>query len=62
MACSRFWAGAMMLDHLGHRAAHDEIMTAVEAVLRDGAQLTRDMGGSASTTELTDAVLEALAS
>jgi tartrate dehydrogenase/decarboxylase/D-malate dehydrogenase len=54
------WAGAMMLDHLGYRAVHDRIMAAVEQVLREGRSLTRDMGGEASTTALTDAVLASL--
>ena len=54
------WAGAMMLDHLGYRTAHDSIMAAVEQVLREGRSLTRDMGGEASTTALTDAVLASL--
>ena len=54
------WAGAMMLDHLGYRAVHDSIMAAIEQVLREGRSLTRDMGGEASTTALTDAVLASL--
>lgn len=54
------WAGAMMLDHLGHRAAHDHIMRAIETVLAAGRSLTPDMGGSATTRQLTDAVLAAM--
>jgi tartrate dehydrogenase/decarboxylase/D-malate dehydrogenase len=54
------WAGAMMLQHLGHGGAHDSIMSAVESVLREGAQLTRDMGGQASTQELGKAIADAL--
>ncbi len=50
------WAGAMMLRHLGHQDAHDTIMTAVENVLKDGGNLTRDMGGTANTTELAKAI------
>ena len=46
------WAGAMMLQHLGHQDAHDTVMTAVENVLKDGGNLTRDMGGTADTIEL----------
>ncbi|MDH4253569.1 MAG: isocitrate/isopropylmalate family dehydrogenase, partial [Gammaproteobacteria bacterium] len=52
------WAGAMMLDHLGHSDAHDRILGAIEAVLREGRVLTRDMGGSASTDELGRAIAE----
>ena len=54
------WAGAMMLQHLGHRAAHDDIMLAIENVLREGKVLTRDMGGKASTKELGKAIAEAV--
>jgi tartrate dehydrogenase/decarboxylase/D-malate dehydrogenase len=54
------WSGAMMLDFLTQgqgagRAAHDAIVRAIEAVLRDGPR-TRDLGGRASTTELGQAV------
>ena len=54
------WAGAMMLDHLGHRAAHDSIMGAIETVLRDKNSLTPDMGGSASTQLLGEAITNAV--
>ena len=56
----QIWSGAMMLDHLGHRDAHDAIVHAIEDVLRDGAALTRDMGGKADTKDLTAAILGAL--
>ncbi len=54
------WAGAMMLDHIGHRQAHDSIMKAVENVLRDKQSLTSDMGGTASTQELGEAIAKAI--
>ena len=54
------WAGAMMLQHLGHQDAHDTVMQAVEDVLKDGANLTRDMGGSANTEELGKAIEAAI--
>jgi tartrate dehydrogenase/decarboxylase/D-malate dehydrogenase len=54
------WAGAMMLQHLGHSACHDSILAAVETVLRDKSCLTRDMGGSASTQEMGAAIAAAL--
>src|SRR5210317_931068 len=56
----QIWSGAMMLQHLGHQDAHDAIVTAIEDVLRDGGSLTRDMGGSADTKDLTAAILGAL--
>ena len=46
------WAGAMMLQHLGHQDAHDTIMTAIESTLRERASLTPDMGGKANTEDL----------
>lgn len=53
------WAGGMMLRHLGEPEAADAIETAFGAVLANGTR-TRDLGGSASTTEFTDAVLAEL--
>ncbi len=45
------WSVAMMLDFLGHRDAHDAILRAIEAVLRDGPS-TPDLGGAASTSDV----------
>jgi tartrate dehydrogenase/decarboxylase/D-malate dehydrogenase len=49
------WSAALMLDHLGEADASRRLMTALEAVCRDGV-LTRDVGGTASTPEVGDAV------
>lgn len=54
------WAGAMMLQHLGHQDAHDSIMAAVEQVLRERQNLTPDMGGKANTEELGKAIAGAI--
>jgi tartrate dehydrogenase/decarboxylase/D-malate dehydrogenase len=51
------WAGAMMMDHLGHRDVHDRILGAVERVVASGNMRTPDLGGSATTKELTDAIV-----
>jgi tartrate dehydrogenase/decarboxylase/D-malate dehydrogenase len=50
------WAGAMMLQHLGHQDAHDSIMDAIENTLRESADLTPDMGGKANTESLGKAI------
>jgi isocitrate dehydrogenase (NAD+) len=50
----------MMLDHLGERAAAERIRAALHKVLTDGTIRTRDLGGTASTTEFTDAICRAL--
>ncbi len=55
----QIWSGAMMLEHLGHKAAAGAVLRAIENVLREGPR-TRDMGGKASTVELGKAVVEAL--
>lgn len=51
-------AGSMMLRHLGQPQAADDIICAVNAVLGRGKsdELTRDLGGQASTTQLGDAI------
>jgi tartrate dehydrogenase/decarboxylase/D-malate dehydrogenase len=54
------WSGAMMLQHLGHVDAHDAIMRGMETVLGEGRCLTRDMGGSATTSELGTAVADSI--
>jgi tartrate dehydrogenase/decarboxylase/D-malate dehydrogenase len=55
------WAGAMMLDHLGEKASHDNILRAVERVIGDERVKTPDLGGQATTAEMTKAVAGALA-
>jgi len=54
-------SSSMMLDHLEEGAAAREVEQAVAAVLAEGKALTQDLGGSSSTQEVTDAVLEKMA-
>lgn len=55
-----FWTGAMMLDHLGETAAAARLMRAVERVTADPALHTPDLGGRATTAQVTQAVCAAL--
>ncbi|MEM1299318.1 MAG: isocitrate/isopropylmalate family dehydrogenase, partial [Pseudomonadota bacterium] len=55
-----FWSAAMMLEHLGEPAAAASLMTAIEQVTAAGSPRPRDLGGEATTREMTDAVLAAL--
>lgn len=54
-----FWCAAMMLEHLGERRAAATLMSAIEAVTRAGV-FTPDLGGEATTREVTDAVRAAI--
>jgi tartrate dehydrogenase/decarboxylase / D-malate dehydrogenase len=56
----QIWSGAMMLEHLGEKAAADAILRAIERVLASGSERTADMGGKASTQSLAGAVAAAL--
>jgi isocitrate dehydrogenase (NAD+) len=49
-------SGLMMLEHIGEREKSTHIRAALGRVLTAGKVRTRDMGGTASTTEFTDAV------
>lgn len=51
-----FWSAALMLEHLGENAAAAKLMAAVEKVTADPALHTRDLGGSATTDQVTEAV------
>ncbi|NCW40284.1 MAG: tartrate dehydrogenase [Betaproteobacteria bacterium] len=58
----QIWCGAMMLEFLGYKAAHDAILSAIEKVLdpKSGAPRTPDIGGTASTRDLGRAIELAL--
>ena len=51
-----FWTAVMMLEHLGEAAVAERLMRAIERVTTAGAPLTPDLGGSATTAEVTEAV------
>jgi tartrate dehydrogenase/decarboxylase/D-malate dehydrogenase len=58
----QIWSGALMLDFLGYREAHDAILAAIEAALQpnSGAPRTPDIGGTASTADLGKAIAAAV--
>ncbi len=56
-----FWTGALMLDHLGEKDASARLMQAIERVTASGLS-TPDLGGRATTHEVTQAVCDALRS
>ena len=58
----QIWSGALMLDFLGYREAHDAILAAIEGVLQpgSGAPRTPDIGGTASTSDLGKSIAAAV--
>jgi tartrate dehydrogenase/decarboxylase/D-malate dehydrogenase len=55
-----FWSCVMLLEHLGENAAAQRLMRAVEHVTANPALHTRDLGGQATTAQVTQAVIEQL--
>ena len=53
-------SGGMMLKHLGEDKAAMALEKAIYAVLRDGRTLTKDLGGTALTHEMADAIIDRL--
>jgi isocitrate dehydrogenase (NAD+) len=58
LAC--IMSGVMMLNHIHEEKVADKIKTAYNAVIAEGKTLTRDLGGTASTSEYTDAIIAKL--
>jgi len=55
-----FWTACMMLDHLGEQAASATLMRAIERVTADPSLHTPDLGGHATTFQVTEAVKAAI--
>jgi tartrate dehydrogenase/decarboxylase/D-malate dehydrogenase len=55
----QIWSGAMMLEHLGYKDASVAIVDAIEKVLTNGPR-TRDINGTATTSEVGKAIAEAV--
>lgn len=53
-------AASMMLDQLGMQDKGERIRNGINKVIEDGDRLTGDLGGSAGTQEITDALIERL--
>jgi isocitrate dehydrogenase (NAD+) len=53
-------SSVLMLEHLGEQDAAKRLQAAIERVYMEGRSLTADVGGTASTKQFTDAVLQAL--
>jgi tartrate dehydrogenase/decarboxylase/D-malate dehydrogenase len=56
-----FWSCVMLLEHLGEAAAAQQLMAAIETVTATPALHTRDLGGRATTADVTAAVCAQLA-
>ena len=54
-------SGVLMLRHLGETAAAERVETAIRDVVADGRSVTYDLGGTAGTSDMADAVIERLA-
>ena len=55
-----FWSGVLMLEHLGEPAAAGRLMKAIERVTANVSLHTPDLGGAATTRQVTDAVIAAI--
>jgi tartrate dehydrogenase/decarboxylase / D-malate dehydrogenase len=51
------WSEVLMLEHLGHAEAAADVMAAIERTLASPSTRTADLGGTASTRQVTDALL-----
>ncbi|WNJ17861.1 isocitrate/isopropylmalate family dehydrogenase [Pontibacter sp. G13] len=56
----QIWSGAIMLEHLGETAAAQDVMYAINQVTASG-NLTKDMGGNATTDDIANRAIDALA-
>ena len=50
------WAASLMLDHLGHEDSGKLVLDAISAVTSEGRTLTRDLGGTATTQQMGEAI------
>jgi tartrate dehydrogenase/decarboxylase/D-malate dehydrogenase len=55
-----FWSASMMLDHLGETAAAAKLMAAIETVTANTALHTPDLDGTATTDDVTNAIIDVI--
>jgi isocitrate dehydrogenase (NAD+) len=55
-------SGVLMLEHLNEHRAAERVLQAVKTVIEEGEHVTFDLGGQASTTRMTDAIVAAMKS
>jgi tartrate dehydrogenase/decarboxylase / D-malate dehydrogenase len=55
-----FWTACLMLDHLGEFAASAQLMVAIETVTSRGEVVSPDLGGTATTADVTAAIIAAI--
>jgi len=55
-----FWSASMMLEHLGETDAAEKLMAAIETVTANADLHTPDLGGNATTHQVTEAVIEVI--
>ncbi|WBL16656.1 tartrate dehydrogenase [Sutcliffiella sp. NC1] len=57
---AQIWSTALMLEHLGRKDLAEKIMIGIESVVNQGKVLTADLGGTATTEEMGQAIIEAM--
>jgi len=55
-----FWSASLMLEHLGEKPAAERLLEAIEQVTAQAKFHTPDLGGTATTQMVTDAVIDAI--
>lgn len=57
---AQIWSAALMLAHFDRKDLHDKILSAIEEIVMEKNVITRDLGGSATTEEVGDAIVRKL--
>jgi len=54
------WAGAMMLEEIGQPKASEQVVKAIESILKEGKVRTKDLGGTNTTSDMGNAIVKQL--